>query len=183
MRPPRHRDCFDPQWTPPRDRGQARLPALVRPQRRSGDLRWSPDGITKATTALRDGLQAHSTRAATPTSTRRSSGCCRDRAGASRTYRCRRDPETSSRSGERHAVDIRINLAVAARKGPQAVAERFPRRRHRYRGALWEDDQVRRAVRTAGRLATGLGPGPTSDLVSMVLERLELAAAPMRTAE
>ena len=85
-------------------------------------------------------------------------------------------------------VDVLINRVADAREGPQAferlatAAERFLHRGLRYLGALWEDDEIRRAVRTPGRLATGLGPGPNSDLLTTVLERLDLPA-PARTAE
>ncbi len=85
-------------------------------------------------------------------------------------------------------VDVLINRVEDAREGPQAferlstAAERFLHRGVRYLGALWEDDEIRRAVRAPGRLATGLGPGPNSDLLTTVLERLELPA-PARIAE
>ena len=85
-------------------------------------------------------------------------------------------------------VDVLINRVEDTREGPQAferlltAAERFLHRRIRYLGALWEDDEIRRAVRAPGTLATGLGPGPNSDLLTTVLERLELPA-PARIAE
>lgn len=85
-------------------------------------------------------------------------------------------------------VDVLINRVEDAREGPQAferlatAAERFLHRSIRYLGALWEDDEIRRAVRAPGRLATGLGPGPNSDLLTTVLERLDLPA-PARMAE
>jgi len=85
-------------------------------------------------------------------------------------------------------VDVLINRVEDAREGPQAferlstAAERFLHRSIRYLGALWEDHEIKRAVRAPGRLATGLGPGPNSDLLSAVLERLELPA-PARMAE
>lgn len=83
-------------------------------------------------------------------------------------------------------VDVLINRVEDAREGPQAferlstAAERFLHRPVRYLGAIWEDDDIRRAVRAPGRVATGLGPGPNSDLLTSVLERLELPA-PART--
>jgi flagellar biosynthesis protein FlhG len=85
-------------------------------------------------------------------------------------------------------VDVLINRVEDTREGPQAferlltAAERFLHRRIRYLGALWEDDEIRRAVRAPGTLAAGLGPGPNSDLLTTVLERLELPA-PARIAE
>lgn len=85
-------------------------------------------------------------------------------------------------------VDVLINRVEDAREGPQAyerlstAAERFLHRPVRYLGAIWEDDDIRRAVRAPGRLATGLGPGPNSDLLTTVLERLEVPA-PARIAE
>lgn len=85
-------------------------------------------------------------------------------------------------------VDVLINRVADAREGPQAherlatAAERFLHRSIRYLGAIWEDDEIRRAVRAPGRLATGLGPGPNSDLLTTVLERLEVPA-PARMAE
>lgn len=85
-------------------------------------------------------------------------------------------------------VDVLINRVEDAREGPQAyerlstAAERFLHRPIRYLGAIWEDDDIRRAVRAPGRLATGLGPGPNSDLLTTVLERLEVPA-PARIAE
>ncbi|HSB55267.1 MAG TPA: AAA family ATPase [Gemmatimonadales bacterium] len=85
-------------------------------------------------------------------------------------------------------VDVLINRVEDAREGPQAferlatAAERFLHRPVRYLGAIWEDDEIRRAVRAPGRVATGLGPGPNSDLLTTVLERLEVPA-PARTAE
>lgn len=85
-------------------------------------------------------------------------------------------------------VDVLINRVEDAREGPQAyerlatAAERFLHRGIRYLGAFWEDEEIRRAVRAPGRLATGLGPGPNSDLLTTVLERLELPA-PARMAE
>jgi flagellar biosynthesis protein FlhG len=85
-------------------------------------------------------------------------------------------------------VDVLINRVEDTREGPQAferlatAAERFLHRPVRYLGAIWEDDEIRRAVRAPGRVATGLGPGPNSDLLTTVLERLEVPA-PARTAE
>jgi flagellar biosynthesis protein FlhG len=85
-------------------------------------------------------------------------------------------------------VDVLINRVEDAREGPQAferlatAAERFLHRSIRYLGALWEDDEIRRAVRAPGRLASGLGPGPNSDLLTTVLERLDLPA-PARMAQ
>jgi flagellar biosynthesis protein FlhG len=85
-------------------------------------------------------------------------------------------------------VDVLINRVEDGREGPQAferlatAAERFLHRGIRYLGALWEDDEIRRAVRAPGRLATGLGPCPNYDLLTSVLERLDLPA-PARMAE
>lgn len=85
-------------------------------------------------------------------------------------------------------VDVLINRVEDAREGPQAferlatAAERFLHRDIRYLGALWEDDEIRRAVRAPGTLTNGLGPGPNSDLLTSVLERLELPT-PARMAE
>jgi len=79
-------------------------------------------------------------------------------------------------------VDVLINRVEEPDEGPQVfeklstAAVRFLHREVRYLGAMWEDDEIRRAVRAPGRLATGLGPGPNSDLLTGVLERLELPA-------
>jgi flagellar biosynthesis protein FlhG len=79
-------------------------------------------------------------------------------------------------------IDVLVNRVEDAGEGPQAydrlatAAERFLHRRLRYLGALWEDRLIRRAVRAPGRLATGLGPGPNSDLLTSVIERLQLPA-------
>jgi flagellar biosynthesis protein FlhG len=85
-------------------------------------------------------------------------------------------------------VDVLINRVEDPREGPHAferlatAAERFLHRGIRYLGALWEDDEIRRAVRAPGRLATGLGPCPNNDLLTSVLERLDLPT-PARMAE
>lgn len=85
-------------------------------------------------------------------------------------------------------VDVLINRVEDPREGPQAferlatAAERFLHRPLRYLGAIWEDDDIRRAVRAPGRVANGLGPGPNSELLTTVLERLEVPV-PARTAE
>jgi flagellar biosynthesis protein FlhG len=77
-------------------------------------------------------------------------------------------------------IDVLVNRVEDGREGPQAfdrlstAAERFLQRGIRYLGALWEDEDIRRAVRAPGRLAAGLGPGPNSDLLTSILERLEL---------
>jgi flagellar biosynthesis protein FlhG len=85
-------------------------------------------------------------------------------------------------------VDVLINRVEDAREGPQAferlstAAVRFLHRPVRYLGAIWEDEEIRRAVRAPGRLANGLGAGPNSDLLTAVLERLEVPS-PARMAE
>ncbi len=77
-------------------------------------------------------------------------------------------------------IDVLVNRVEDGREGPQAferlstAAERFLQRGLRYLGALWEDEEIRRAVRVPGRLASGLGPGPNTDVLTAVLERLEL---------
>jgi flagellar biosynthesis protein FlhG len=79
-------------------------------------------------------------------------------------------------------IDVLVNRVEDGREGPQAfdrlatAADRFLHRGIRYLGALWEDEDIRRAVRAPGRLAEGLSPGPNSDLLTAVLERLELQA-------
>ncbi len=77
-------------------------------------------------------------------------------------------------------MDVLVNRVMDEREGPEAyerlatATERFLHRGLRYLGALWEDDDIRRAVRTPGRLASGLGPGPNFDLLTTVVERLDL---------
>lgn len=79
-------------------------------------------------------------------------------------------------------IDVLVNRVEDGHEGPQAfdrlstAAERFLHRGIRYLGALWEDEEIRRAVRAPGRLAAGLGPGPNTDLLTTILERLELPA-------
>jgi flagellar biosynthesis protein FlhG len=79
-------------------------------------------------------------------------------------------------------VDVLINRVSDDREGPEAferlatATERFLHREVRYLGALWEDEEIRRAVRTPGRLAAGLDPGPNHDTLTTVLERLDLPA-------
>lgn len=79
-------------------------------------------------------------------------------------------------------IDVLVNRVEDGREGPQAfdrlatAADRFLHRGIRYLGSLWEDEGIRRAVRSPGRLAEGLGPGPNSDLLTSILERLELQA-------
>lgn len=77
-------------------------------------------------------------------------------------------------------VDVLVNRVAADHEGPQTyerlatAAERFLHRGLRYLGALWEDEEIRRAVRLPGQLAQGLGPGRNHDVLTTVLERLEL---------
>ena len=54
------------------------------------------------------------------------------------------------------------------------AGERFLHRRLRYLGALWEDDDIRRAVRVPGHLVRGLPPGPNHDVLTTALDRLEV---------
>jgi flagellar biosynthesis protein FlhG len=85
-------------------------------------------------------------------------------------------------------IDVLVNRVVDDSEGPEAfdrlstMTQRFLHRDLGYLGALREDDEIRRAVRAPGRLATSLGPGPTSDLMTAVLERLALPT-PARLAE
>jgi flagellar biosynthesis protein FlhG len=77
-------------------------------------------------------------------------------------------------------VDVLVNRVFDEREGPQTyerlatAAERFLHRGLRYLGALWEDEEIRRAVRVPGRLAQGIGPGPNHDVFTTVLERLDV---------
>jgi flagellar biosynthesis protein FlhG len=79
-------------------------------------------------------------------------------------------------------VDILVNRVMDDREGPQTfdrlatAADRFLHRGLRYLGALAEDEAIRRAVRIPGRLALGLEPGPNSDVLTAVCERLDLPA-------
>lgn len=79
-------------------------------------------------------------------------------------------------------VDILVNRVVDDREGPQTfdrlatAADRFLHRELRYLGAFAEDEAIRRAVRSPGRLALGLEPGPNSDVLTTVCERLDLPA-------
>ena len=84
-------------------------------------------------------------------------------------------------------VDVLINRVCDASEGPETyerlatAAGRFLHRELRYLGALWEDEEIRRAVRMPGRLAQGLGPGLNHDVLTTVLDRLDLPA-PARAA-
>lgn len=84
-------------------------------------------------------------------------------------------------------VDILVNRVLEAHEGYETferlatATERFLHRRLRYLGALWEDDDIRRAVRVPGQLVQGLPPGPNHDVLSGILERLEIPA-PARVA-
>jgi flagellar biosynthesis protein FlhG len=79
-------------------------------------------------------------------------------------------------------VDVLVNRVTAPQEGSQTferlatASERFLHRRLRYLGALWEDDEIRRAVRVPGQLVQGLPPGPNHDVLTAVLERLEVPA-------
>ena len=79
-------------------------------------------------------------------------------------------------------VDILVNRMEQEQEGVEAferlatAAERFLRRGLRYLGGLWEDEEIRRAVRVPGRLGRGLPPGPNYDMLTTVLERLDVPA-------
>jgi flagellar biosynthesis protein FlhG len=79
-------------------------------------------------------------------------------------------------------VDILVNRVMEEREGPETferletAADRFLRRGLRYLGGLWEDEEIRRAVRVPGRLSRGLPPGPNYDMLTTVLERLDVPA-------
>lgn len=77
-------------------------------------------------------------------------------------------------------VDIMVNRVMSDSEGPETyerlatAAERFLHRPLRYLGALWEDEEIRRAVRVPGQLARGIGPGLNHDVFTTVLERLDV---------
>jgi flagellar biosynthesis protein FlhG len=79
-------------------------------------------------------------------------------------------------------VDVLVNRVISEHEGAETfdrlatASERFLHRGLRYLGALWEDDHVRRAVRVPGELGRGLPPGPNYDMLTTVLERLEVPA-------
>ena len=79
-------------------------------------------------------------------------------------------------------VDVLVNRIYAEREGPETferlatAAERFLHRELRYLGAVWEDEHIRRAVRTPGLLLQGLQAGPNHDVLSAAVERLDLPA-------
>lgn len=79
-------------------------------------------------------------------------------------------------------VDVLVNRVASAREGPETferletAAGRFLNRSLRYLGAVWEDEAIRRAVRTPGLLLQGLGAGPNHDVLSAAVERLDLPA-------
>lgn len=79
-------------------------------------------------------------------------------------------------------IDVLVNRVVDEREGPQTferlatAAERFLQRGLRYLGALHEDEAIRLAVRTPGRLAQGLASGPNADVLTVVCERLDVPA-------
>jgi flagellar biosynthesis protein FlhG len=83
-------------------------------------------------------------------------------------------------------IDVLVNRVTEPHEGPQAferlatAAERFLQRGLRYLGALQEDEAIRRAVRVPGQLGHGLPPGPNYDVLTTVLERLDVPA-PART--
>jgi hypothetical protein len=69
---------------------------------------------------------------------------------------------------------------VEAHEGPETferlatAARRFLQRELGYLGALWEDSEIRRAVRHPGELARGLAATPNADALTAILERLEI---------
>ena len=77
-------------------------------------------------------------------------------------------------------IDVLVNRVVEPAEGPEAferlatATERFLHRELRYLGALAEDEAIRLAVRLPGRLAGGLDSGSNSDMLTQVLERLDL---------
>ena len=84
-------------------------------------------------------------------------------------------------------VDILVNRVMDPHEGYETferlatATERFLHRRLRYLGALWEDDDIRRAVRVPGHLVQGLPPGPNHDVLTTALDRLEVPS-PARVA-
>lgn len=77
-------------------------------------------------------------------------------------------------------IDVLVNRVMDDQEGPQTferlatAAERFLHRGLRYLGALWEDEAIRRAVRTPGLLARGLEAGRNHEVFTAVTERLDL---------
>jgi flagellar biosynthesis protein FlhG len=77
-------------------------------------------------------------------------------------------------------IDVLVNRVVEAHEGPETferlatAARRFLQRELGYLGALWEDSEIRRAVRHPGELARGLAATPNADALTAILERLEI---------
>ena len=71
------------------------------------------------------------------------------------------------------SVAADFDAALAANQGkPQEVDLKVEM--VRLASTQLRDDAIRHAVRLAGRLASGLDPGPNSDRLTQVLERLDL---------
>ena len=77
-------------------------------------------------------------------------------------------------------IDVLVNRVMDPREGPQTferlatAAQRFLHRELGYLGALWEDADIRRAVRRPGELARGLAASPNTEALTTILERLEI---------